>query len=235
MTSSEPDETRRVQLETIAVTSRGKSTTTRYRTEYSLYADSHRSPCALVVRAMWDFAGSAAGDLPFKKGDIITVRKKIDAGWWEGTRHRYRESACEGDSERRTGREIQRQRHRVSVRDRDREGQSITLPSFSFPPLLSHPFRSLIGELNGKTGLFPVPYVLELGAPPSNASEPPLSQTRPKWGLDDVKGFDERRHRGKDRDRDRDREQGQQRQRATDTDTEQMHVQTPSHTCLPSP
>ncbi|KAF9345320.1 hypothetical protein BGX34_004856 [Mortierella sp. NVP85] len=39
-----------------------------------------------VVTALYDFAGEQATDLPFKKGDIITVVKKTDSrnDWWTG-------------------------------------------------------------------------------------------------------------------------------------------------------
>jgi hypothetical protein len=39
-----------------------------------------------VVTALYDFVGEQATDLPFKKGDIITVVKKTDSrnDWWTG-------------------------------------------------------------------------------------------------------------------------------------------------------
>lgn len=36
------------------------------------------------VRAMWDCYADQLGDLEFKKGDVITVLKKNDSGWWIG-------------------------------------------------------------------------------------------------------------------------------------------------------
>ena len=37
------------------------------------------------VRALFDFPGTADGDLVFKRGDIIIVTQKLAPGWWEGT------------------------------------------------------------------------------------------------------------------------------------------------------
>jgi len=34
--------------------------------------------------AKFDFAGEAQGDLPFKKGDLITIRRPVGQGWLEG-------------------------------------------------------------------------------------------------------------------------------------------------------
>lgn len=36
--------------------------------------------------AMYDYDGVDKGDLSFRKGDVILVTEKIDAGWWRGTR-----------------------------------------------------------------------------------------------------------------------------------------------------
>lgn len=36
------------------------------------------------VRALYDFGGTADGDLVFRKGDIIIVTQKLAPGWWEG-------------------------------------------------------------------------------------------------------------------------------------------------------
>ena len=36
------------------------------------------------VQAVHDFQGQAEGDLSFKKGDIITIRRQVDEGWLEG-------------------------------------------------------------------------------------------------------------------------------------------------------
>ena len=34
--------------------------------------------------ALWDFRGECDSDLAFNKGDIVTVIRKYDNGWWEG-------------------------------------------------------------------------------------------------------------------------------------------------------
>ena len=46
-----------------------------------------RSSTETRARAMFNFAGEQDGDLPFKKGDIITITKKTDTNndWWTGT------------------------------------------------------------------------------------------------------------------------------------------------------
>lgn len=38
----------------------------------------------LRVRALFDFPGTADGDLVFRKGDVIIVTQKLAPGWWEG-------------------------------------------------------------------------------------------------------------------------------------------------------
>lgn len=38
----------------------------------------------LRVRALFDFPGTADGDLVFRKGDVIVVTQKLAPGWWEG-------------------------------------------------------------------------------------------------------------------------------------------------------
>ncbi|CAG8647473.1 9842_t:CDS:1, partial [Scutellospora calospora] len=37
-----------------------------------------------VVEALWDFAGADAGDLSFKKGDLIEVTEHVNDDWWRG-------------------------------------------------------------------------------------------------------------------------------------------------------
>lgn len=37
---------------------------------------------------MFDFAPEEQGELKMQKGDIIVVKKKTDANWWEGTNTR---------------------------------------------------------------------------------------------------------------------------------------------------
>ncbi len=53
-------------------------------------------------------------------------------------------------------------------------------------------FFSSKGELNGKVGLFPVPYVQEMGfssaTTPAAPPEQPSIKSRPKWALEDVNG-----------------------------------------------
>jgi hypothetical protein len=36
------------------------------------------------ARALYEFPGPNQGDLPFQKGDVIHILRKIDHGWWEG-------------------------------------------------------------------------------------------------------------------------------------------------------
>lgn len=45
-------------------------------------------PCA---KALYDYIPQEAGDLSFKKGDIITLKKRVDANWYQGERN-----ACVG-------------------------------------------------------------------------------------------------------------------------------------------
>ena len=37
-----------------------------------------------VFKAMWDFAGGVAGDLPLKAGQTVTLLRRIYNDWWEG-------------------------------------------------------------------------------------------------------------------------------------------------------
>lgn len=37
-----------------------------------------------VFKALWDFAGGVAGDLPLKAGQTVTLLRRIDNDWWEG-------------------------------------------------------------------------------------------------------------------------------------------------------
>jgi LPXTG-motif cell wall-anchored protein len=39
---------------------------------------------SMTVTALYNHVPSEAGELAFKKGDIITVLRRDDAGWWEG-------------------------------------------------------------------------------------------------------------------------------------------------------
>ncbi|VDP16871.1 unnamed protein product [Soboliphyme baturini] len=41
-------------------------------------------PETRLVQAMFDFTPQEAGELEFKRGDIITVTDKSDENWWEG-------------------------------------------------------------------------------------------------------------------------------------------------------
>ncbi|KAI8922926.1 hypothetical protein BC831DRAFT_473791 [Entophlyctis helioformis] len=48
-----------------------------------------KAPMSLVketaqVRALYDFASTAAGELSFKAGDIVNVTQSSDADWWDG-------------------------------------------------------------------------------------------------------------------------------------------------------
>ena len=45
-------------------------------------------PCA---KALYDYMPQEAGDLSFKKGDIITLKKRVDANWYQGERN-----SCQG-------------------------------------------------------------------------------------------------------------------------------------------
>jgi len=40
---------------------------------------------AQFARALYTFEGSRIDNLPFKEGDIITVLKQDDGGWWQGS------------------------------------------------------------------------------------------------------------------------------------------------------
>jgi myosin-1 len=37
-----------------------------------------------TCKALFDFEGADAGELPLKAGDVITILKKREDGWWEG-------------------------------------------------------------------------------------------------------------------------------------------------------
>jgi len=41
-------------------------------------------PEEILVQAMYDFSPQEAGELEFRRGDIITVIDKSDQNWWEG-------------------------------------------------------------------------------------------------------------------------------------------------------
>ena len=43
------------------------------------------APAAVVVTAMFDFAGTDADELPLKQGDKVTVLEKDSSGWWRGS------------------------------------------------------------------------------------------------------------------------------------------------------
>lgn len=43
-----------------------------------------KKPSQPRCKAMYDYAGTGEGELPFKVGDIIIVHNKDDEGWWEG-------------------------------------------------------------------------------------------------------------------------------------------------------
>lgn len=44
----------------------------------------HMAPHQQYAKALYDYAGKETGDLSFKRGDIIVVRKKIDNNWYQG-------------------------------------------------------------------------------------------------------------------------------------------------------
>lgn len=41
-------------------------------------------PFQSLVRAMYDFTPQEAGELEFRRGEIITVVDRTDPNWWEG-------------------------------------------------------------------------------------------------------------------------------------------------------
>lgn len=42
------------------------------------------APSSTTVVALHNHQASEAGELEFRKGDVITVLRKDDSGWWEG-------------------------------------------------------------------------------------------------------------------------------------------------------
>ena len=45
------------------------------------------APTARTVTAAYNFAPEESGELPFRKGDVITVLDESDANWWKGQCH----------------------------------------------------------------------------------------------------------------------------------------------------
>lgn len=41
----------------------------------------------IIARAIYAFNGQTARELSFRKGDLINVRRQIDANWYEGELH----------------------------------------------------------------------------------------------------------------------------------------------------
>ncbi|GBP29720.1 Protein E(sev)2B [Eumeta japonica] len=87
----------------------------------------------MLVQAMYDFTPQEAGELEFRRGDVITVTDRSDQHWWQ-------------------------ERHPRGVRcGRRRDAPFVRAPTHSFPGLVL--LYLLGGEIAHRRGLFPASYV----------------------------------------------------------------------------
>ena len=116
------------------------------------------------MRAVYDFETSLPGELSFHKGDVITVSRQIDNGWYEGTFQSRKGVFPVSYTEK-----LDLTACRVVIAKQDFVSNGVSELSFFKGDLVrvisevdSH---WLQGELNGQVGILPLLYVKDWDAP----------------------------------------------------------------------
>ncbi|XP_053603944.1 sorbin and SH3 domain-containing protein 1-like isoform X16 [Plodia interpunctella] len=143
-----------------------------------------------VARALYAFNGQTARELSFRKGDLINVRRQIDANWYEGEVHGKIGLFPYNYVELMKGELAQSPKKPTVIEGRARAKFDFTAQTNLELPLKKGEVVVLTrridqnwweGRNGGKTGIFPDSYVTVLQEPSPNKPEPQptLSNDKP--------------------------------------------------------
>ncbi|GBP65764.1 Vinexin [Eumeta japonica] len=143
----------------------------------------------VVARALYTFSGQTPRELSFTKGELITVRRQIDANWYEGELHGRTGLFPYNYVEILKGEVTQTQKRPAAVEGRARAKFDFTAQTGLELPLKKGEVVVLTrridhnwweGRHGNKTGIFPDSYVTVLQEPSLNKPEPQTILTTDK-------------------------------------------------------